>query len=100
MLESGMVEDELAAAVAALTGGDDERALARTVAAWDDLRHASLVPVIEALAQRVEPRAAVLGGRTTNDRWEAFRTVVERRRQAGLGRLVALLPHPAYARPP
>ncbi len=55
-----------------------------------------LVPLIDTLADRVEAREEPIAGRTANDRYEAFMAVVARRRQADLGRLVAIVPRLAY----
>ena len=90
------METELQAALAALASDDDERALQHLVAAWDASRAAPLIALVDALASRIEPRVKALGGRTNNDRYEAFRDTAARHRQADLGRLVALLPKLAY----
>ncbi len=89
-------ETELLAALAALASDDDEQALERLVAAWNACRAAPLVAMIDTLAERIEPRAKALGGKTANERYGAFRTTAARTRQADLGRLVALLPRLAY----
>lgn len=91
-----MADTELEAALAALAADDDERALDHLVAAWNACRDAAIAPLVDALASRIEPREKALGGKNANERYEAFRDVASRRRQADLARLVALLPKLAY----
>jgi uncharacterized protein (TIGR02996 family) len=90
------LETQLAAALAALASDDDEAALERLVAAWNAGRTAALIPLVDALASRIEPRHKALAGKTADDRYEAFRTTAIAQRQADLGRLVSLLPKLGY----
>ena len=90
------LETQLAAALAALASDDDEAALECLVAAWNAGRTAALIPLVDALASRIEPRHKALGSKTADDRYEAFRSTAARQRQADLGRLVALLPKLNY----
>ena len=92
----GDADTELGAALAALASDDDERALEHLVAAWDLCRAEPLIALVDTLASRIEPRQKALGGKTSDDRYEAFRTTAARARQADLARLVAMLPRLTY----
>jgi len=89
-------ETELAAALAALVSDDDEQALEHLVAAWEHGRAEPLIALVDTLASRIEPRQRALGGKTANDRYEAFRATAARGRQADLACLVAMLPRLTY----
>ncbi|MBA3499477.1 MAG: TIGR02996 domain-containing protein, partial [Deltaproteobacteria bacterium] len=89
-------DTELAAALAALASDDDEQALERLVTSWSLCRAAPLIALVDTLASRIEPRQKALGGKTADDRYEAFRTTAVTLRQADLARLIALLPRLAY----
>jgi uncharacterized protein (TIGR02996 family) len=89
-------ETELAAALVALASDDDERALEALVAAWDTCRAAPLIVLVDVLASRIEPRYKALGGKTADERYQAFRLTAANARQSDLARLVAMLPRLAY----
>ena len=89
-------ETELEGALAALASDNDERALEHLVAAWNHCRAEPLIALVDTLASRIEPRQKALGGKTSDDRFEAFRSTATRERQADLARLVAILPRLTY----
>jgi uncharacterized protein (TIGR02996 family) len=90
------LEVQLASALAALAADDDEAALERLVAAWNVERAPALIPLIDTLASRIEPRHKALAGKTADQRYTAFRDTAAMQRQADLGRLVAVLPKLNY----
>lgn len=89
-------ETELAAVLAALASDNDEAALEHLVAAWSHCRAEPLIALVDTLASRIEPRQKALTGKTSDDRYEAFRSTAARERQADLARLVAILPRLTY----
>jgi uncharacterized protein (TIGR02996 family) len=89
-------ETELAAALAALASDDDEGALEALVAAWGNCRAEPLIALVDVLASRIEPRHKALGGKTAEERYQAFRATAANVRQSDLARLLAMLPRLAY----